>query len=95
MQIEKDNNVDLTGVTQHGFKKKKSTITAAIHLQTKIPETCDQKKYVAVASLDLSSAFDVIDVINVKQNNGEPGNSMLKSNKRKIKTNRLLFYTVK
>ena len=36
MQIEKDNNVDLTGATQHGFKKKKSTVTAALHLQTKI-----------------------------------------------------------
>jgi len=36
MQIEKDNNVDLTGVTQHGFKKKKSSVTAALHLLTKI-----------------------------------------------------------
>ena len=62
MQIEKDNSVDLTGVTQHGFKKKKSTVTAAIHLQTKIAKACDEKKYVAAASLDLSSAFDVINV---------------------------------
>ena len=62
MQIEKDNNVDLTGVTQHGFKKKKSTVTAALHLQTKIAKACDEKKYVAVARLDLSSVFDVINV---------------------------------
>ena len=62
MQIEKDNNVDLTGATQHGFKKKKSTVTAALQLQTEIARACDEKKYVAVASLDLSSAFDVINV---------------------------------
>ena len=62
MQIEKDNNVDLTGATHHGFKKKKSTVTAALQLQTKIARACDEKKYVAVASLDLSSAFDVINV---------------------------------
>jgi len=62
LQIEKDNCVDLSGVTQHGFKKKKSTITAALHLQTRITKACDEKKYVAIASLDLSSAFDVINV---------------------------------
>ena len=64
MQIEKDNNVDLTGSTQHCFKEKKSTVTAALHLQTKILKACDEKKYVAVASLDLSSAFDVINNTN-------------------------------
>jgi len=53
-QIEKDNHVDLTGTKQHGFKKKRSTITAALHLQNKIAKECVRKKYVAVASLDLS-----------------------------------------
>ena len=62
MDIEKENNVDLTGSKQHGYKKKKTTITAALSLQTQIAKACDKKKYVAVASLDLSSAFDVINV---------------------------------
>jgi endonuclease/exonuclease/phosphatase family metal-dependent hydrolase len=62
MEIEKENNVDLTGARQHGYKKKKSTVTAALHLQAQIAKACDKKKYVAVASLDLSSAFDVINV---------------------------------
>ena len=35
---------------------------AALELQTKIAELMDRGHYVAVASLDLSSAFDVINI---------------------------------
>ena len=33
-KIEKENNLDLTGEQQHGFKKNRSTITAGLTLQS-------------------------------------------------------------
>jgi hypothetical protein len=43
MQIERYNNMDLSGVKQHGFKKKISRVTAALHLQRQIAKACDEK----------------------------------------------------
>ncbi len=45
---------------QHGFRKGRNTISAAHVLQHEISKAMDDNNYVAVASLDLSSAFDVV-----------------------------------
>ena len=47
---------------QHGFRKKRSTTTAAKQLQATITRALERDEYTAVASLDLSAAFDVINV---------------------------------
>ena len=60
-KLETLNNTDLTGKNQHGFKKQKSTATLGIQLQSLIARALDEDEYVGMASLDLSSAFDVVD----------------------------------
>ena len=52
--------MDITGKNQHGFKKGHSTITAMMDIQNNISTAIDNKKYVAMLSLDLSAAFDVV-----------------------------------
>ena len=59
--IEKQENIDLTGEHQHGFKKNHSTETAGLEIQSTIARECDMGKYAAISSIDLSAAFDVID----------------------------------
>jgi hypothetical protein len=59
--IQEQEKVDLTGTSQHGFKKNFSTETACLEIQSKIARACDGGKFVAIASLDLTAAFDVID----------------------------------
>ena len=54
------NGISLTGSTQHGFKRQHSTLTAMMDLQGEIAEHLDNNEYVAVVSLDLSAAFDVV-----------------------------------
>ena len=56
------NGMTLAGKQQHGFQKNKSTVTAGLLLQSLIAEAQDDDKYVALASLDLSTAFDIINV---------------------------------
>jgi len=63
LDIEKEARVDIFGKTQHGFRRGRSTVTAAIELQANIAESLDDNCYVAVASLDLSAAFDVINTV--------------------------------
>ena len=60
-KLEAMNQVDLTGINQHGFKKKRSTATLGIQLQSLIATALDGDEYVGMASLDLSAAFDVVD----------------------------------
>ena len=60
-KIEEIEAVDLTGESQHGFKKNRSTETAGIEIQSKIATWCDNDEYVTVTSLDLTAAFDVVD----------------------------------
>jgi hypothetical protein len=60
--IESKNNVDLTGESQHGFKKGRSTVTALKEIQSQIASKIDMGHYVAVGSLDLSAAFDVVNI---------------------------------
>ena len=54
--------VDLTYICQHGFKKGKGTSTAGLVLQSLISRALDDDQFVAMASLDLCAAFDVVDV---------------------------------
>jgi hypothetical protein len=61
-EIEDENLVDLTGINQHGFKKNRSTPTLSSELQSIIARALDNDEFVLVASLDLSSAFDVVDI---------------------------------
>jgi hypothetical protein len=59
-KIEKENNIDLTGEQQHGFKKNRSTITAGLTLQSIISRKVDEDEYAVMSSLDLSAAFDLV-----------------------------------
>ncbi len=60
LYIKEAGKVDLTGQNQHGFKEKRSAGTLSLDLQTKIARALDDDEYVMVASLDLSSAFDIL-----------------------------------
>ena len=60
--IELESKIDLTGNQQHGFKKNKSTTTLALQLQSLIARALDDDNYVLMASLDLSAAFDVVNI---------------------------------
>ncbi len=62
LEIEVLNKVDLTGINQHGFKRGRSTSTLSSQLQSIIGRALDEDNFVLVASLDLSSAFDVVNV---------------------------------
>ena len=61
-EIQRREGCDLTGKSQHGFKKDHSTETACLELQSLIASHCDEGKYVTVCSLDLTAAFDLVDV---------------------------------
>ena len=60
--IEKENNVDLTGNEQHGFKRRRSTVTASLTLQSIIARELDENGFAAMSSLDLSAAFDLVEL---------------------------------
>ena len=62
LKIESLQNVDITGKHQHGFKRNRSTSTLALQLQSLIARALDEDNYVVMASLDLSAAFDVVNV---------------------------------
>ena len=55
-------NVDLSGKQQHGFKKSKSTSTLGLQIQSLIARALDESNYVLMASVDLSAAFDVVNI---------------------------------
>ena len=59
-RIACQNNIDITGTLQHGFKKCHSTGTAMIEIQNIISQALDKKKFAALLSIDLSAAFDVV-----------------------------------
>ena len=54
--------MDLSNDCQHGFKKNRGTSTAGLQLQSLISRALDDDEFVAMASLDLSAAFDVVKV---------------------------------
>ena len=62
LQIQTENDIDLTNKSQHGFKKKHSTNSAGLLLQSVLARALDDGNIALMASLDLSSAFDVVNV---------------------------------
>jgi hypothetical protein len=60
--IEALSNINLTGKVQYRFKKGKSTVTALKEIQSQIATKIDQGQYVAMGSLDLLAAFEVVNV---------------------------------
>jgi hypothetical protein len=62
LDIQEQNKVDLTRQGQHGFKRNKSTSTLSAELLSMISRSLDDDEFVLVSSLDLSSAFDVVNV---------------------------------
>jgi hypothetical protein len=63
LEIEEQAGISLTGTNQHGLKKEQSTITASVEIQSRVSALMDQDQYVAMASLDLSAATDVINLL--------------------------------
>ena len=62
LDLEIEHKINLAGKQQHGFTKNKSTATAGLTLQSLIARALDDNKYVLLASLDLSAAFDIVNV---------------------------------
>ena len=60
--LESISGISVGGNQQHGFAKSKSTVTAGLILQSLIARALDDDCYVALAGIDLSAAFDVVDV---------------------------------
>ncbi len=52
----------MTDNNQHGFKKEQSTITASVDIQSRVSALMDQQEYVAMTSIYLSAAFDIVNV---------------------------------
>jgi hypothetical protein len=50
----------MIGVDQHGFKRKHSTATLTLKLQSQLARAVDNGSYAMAASLDLSSTFDLV-----------------------------------
>jgi len=51
---------DVTGLSQHGFKRDHSTVTALLEIQNRISRNINRGKYHEMISLDLSAAFDMV-----------------------------------
>jgi hypothetical protein len=62
LEIQTDKDCNITGVNQHRFKHKKSTSMLELKLQSLIARTMDDDNFMLVSSLDLSSAFDMVNV---------------------------------
>ena len=60
--IEDENEVDLTGVNQHDIKRRKSTKTAVMSIQSALDAALEEGKFAMMASLDQSLAFDLVNV---------------------------------
>ena len=54
--------MDFTNVNQHRFKRGKSTTTAGLAIQSALARALNEGDYAILANLDLSSAFDVVNV---------------------------------
>ena len=61
-KLEALNEITLAGNQQHGFVKGKSTATAGLLIQSLIARALDDNQVVLLASLDLSAAFDIVNV---------------------------------
>ena len=61
-KLEAINKINLAGKEQHGFTKGKSTATAGLVLQSLIARALDDDHLVLLASIDLSAAFDIVNI---------------------------------
>ena len=61
-EIDTKGNVDPNGKEQHSFKKKMSTDTVGLVLQSIITNDLDMDDNVLMASLDNSAAFDIVNI---------------------------------
>ena len=61
-KLEKLNEINMAGEQQHGFSKGKSMATAGLLIQSMISRALDDNQLVMLASLDLSAAFDIVNV---------------------------------
>ena len=61
-ELQDDQNLDVTNENQHGFKKGKSTSTAGLAIQSALARALDLGEFALLTNLDLSSAFDVVNV---------------------------------
>ncbi len=61
MEIQEKPQIDLTNENQHGFKRKKYEYTGCRSVLL-IAKAIDDEEYVVVARIDLSSAFDLVNV---------------------------------
>jgi hypothetical protein len=55
--------VDNMGQSQHGFKKGWSRATLCAEIPSIIARAMDGDKFVLVASMDLSEAFDLVNIL--------------------------------
>ena len=60
--IEDEKKIDFTSEDQHGFKRGKSTTTAGLAIQSALARALDVGDYAILANLDLSSAFDLVNI---------------------------------
>ena len=60
--IEKTYKIDLTGKSQYGFKANHSTCLAGQRLQSILTKALEKGEYALMSSIDLSAAFDVVNV---------------------------------
>jgi len=59
-RIEKLDQDQLHGMSQHGFRKEHSTATAVVEIVDHISNERDQKNLVGMYSVDLTAAFDLL-----------------------------------
>jgi hypothetical protein len=62
LEIQTANDCDMTGISQHGFKQKRGTSTLGHIIQSLIARALDEDNYIIMKSLDLITAFDVVEV---------------------------------
>jgi len=62
LEIQEEGKIDLTGIEQHGFKAQKSTASAALIIQSIIARAVDTDNFALMASIDLSAAFDLVNI---------------------------------
>lgn len=51
---------DTVGENQHGFRKSRSTTTAALSIQSIIAESMDRRKHFIMYFIDMSAAFSLL-----------------------------------
>lgn len=55
-----ENQIDLVGENQHGFRARHSTTTAMLDVQNNLGTSMDASKFTLVYSVDMSAAFDLL-----------------------------------